>query len=171
MRKYLFSGIVAAALLALGGCAQPEPVTSDNAQPEQTVEQNQTRKDTAATPTVGTKLAVVYFDFDSYTLRADQQGTVNEIASKVKDIVSKVVNSNPSISFRIEGNCDERGAEEYNYALGLKRAKAVQDALVSIGVSADRLNLISYGESNPVCAQSTSDCFRQNRRAEINVLQ
>ena len=74
------------------------------------------------------------------------------------------------LSVKVEGNCDEWGTDEYNYALGLKRAKAAKDALVKQGVAADRITVVSYGESNPVCTDKTKACDAQNRRAEFKVL-
>ena len=67
---------------------------------------------------------------------------------------------------KVEGNSDEFGTDEYNYALGLRRAKAVKDSMVSRGVPAKKIKVISYGESNPVCEDGTKDCYQQNRRAD-----
>ncbi|MDU5325453.1 OmpA family protein, partial [Campylobacter ureolyticus] len=73
------------------------------------------------------------------------------------------------INVKVEGNCDEWGTDEYNYALGLKRAKSVKDALVANGVRADRISVVSYGESNPVCKDKSKSCDAQNRRDEFRV--
>jgi peptidoglycan-associated lipoprotein len=64
----------------------------------------------------------------------------------------------------IQGNCDERGTREYNLALGARRANAVKEYLVSLGISAGRVDTISYGKERPVCTESTEDCWAQNRR-------
>jgi peptidoglycan-associated lipoprotein len=69
----------------------------------------------------------------------------------------------------IEGHCDERGTNEYNTALGDRRAKATMNYLVSRGVAASRITLISYGEERPVCAQHDGDCWAKNRRAHFMV--
>lgn len=69
----------------------------------------------------------------------------------------------------VEGNCDEWGSEEYNQALGLKRAKAVKDGLEAQGVNSSRITIKSYGENNPVCNDKTKECDAQNRRAETKV--
>ena len=74
------------------------------------------------------------------------------------------------LDIKVEGNCDEWGTDEYNYALGLKRAKSAKDALVRNGVSADRIAVVSFGESNPVCTDKTKACDAQNRRADFKVL-
>lgn len=168
MKRIILVGFCAAMLL-LSGCAnktaQVEPsegetvvTPTEPAAPE--ANQNAGVSDGAA---ASRNLSVVYFDFDSYTIRGDQQ-------SVISDLASAVTAGGSSVTFRVEGNCDEWGTEEYNYALGLSRAKSVRDALVQAGVNADRLTLISYGESNPVCAKSESDCWRQNRRVELTVL-
>jgi len=106
---------------------------------------------------------VVYFDFDKYNIRPDQWPKVEKLANLIK--------SNPSnYTVRIEGNCDEWGTDEYNYALGLKRAKSVRDALVLKGIDPSRMVMVSYGESNPVCTEHTKECWAQNRRVEFQLL-
>jgi len=69
-------------------------------------------------------------------------------------------------TIKIEGNSDEWGTDEYNYALGLKRAKAVKDSLVMDGIAAQGISVVSFGESNPVCSEKNSACWQKNRRSE-----
>jgi peptidoglycan-associated lipoprotein len=76
---------------------------------------------------------------------------------------------NPGYLFTIEGHCDERGTNEYNLALGQRRATAAKDYVVSLGVAADLLRTISYGEERPFCRQSDESCWQQNRRAHFVV--
>jgi peptidoglycan-associated lipoprotein len=71
---------------------------------------------------------------------------------------------NPAVRVAIEGHCDERGTNEYNLALGANRAQAAKDYLVTLGVAAERLSTISYGEEVPVCTEKTEDCWQRNRR-------
>ena len=71
---------------------------------------------------------------------------------------------------KLEGNCDEWGSDEYNYALGLRRANAVKAAMTAQGVSADRITMVSYGESNPVCTDKTKECWAHNRRVDFKLL-
>jgi peptidoglycan-associated lipoprotein len=70
----------------------------------------------------------------------------------------------PQVRVTVQGNCDERGTREYNLALGARRANAVKEYLVSLGVSSARVDTISYGKERPVCTESTEDCWAQNRR-------
>jgi peptidoglycan-associated lipoprotein len=106
---------------------------------------------------------VVYFDFDKYNIRPDQWPKVEKLA--------KLIESNPAnYTVRIEGNCDEWGTEEYNYALGLKRANSVKNALIKLGVDPKKLTIISYGELNPVCTAHAKWCWRKNRRDNFTYL-
>ncbi len=98
----------------------------------------------------------VYFAFDKYSLDAENKEKVVANASKLSAL-------NSDTTIKVSGNTDEWGTDEYNYALGLKRAKAVKDVLLSNGVSAN-ISLVSYGESNPVCTEKTQDCWQKNRR-------
>ena len=104
----------------------------------------------------------VYFDFDKFNIRTDMQPVVKNNS----DIFNNEV---AGVSITVEGNCDEWGTDEYNQALGLKRAKAVKQALISNGVSADRISIKSYGETNPVCTEKTKACDALNRRAEFKL--
>jgi peptidoglycan-associated lipoprotein len=106
----------------------------------------------------------VYFDFDKYDVRGDMMSIIEANAELFKRADAA------GLSIKIEGNCDEWGTDEYNYALGLKRAKSVKDALVAQGVSESRIMVVSFGESNPACSQSNKDCWAQNRRAEFKLL-
>lgn len=101
----------------------------------------------------------VYFGFDKYNLTADMQAVTKSNASKLAGIQS-------GTTIKVEGNCDEWGTDEYNYALGLKRAKVVKDALVMDGIAADAVSVVSFGESNPVCTDKNSACWQKNRRSE-----
>jgi peptidoglycan-associated lipoprotein len=100
-----------------------------------------------------------YFDFDKADIRADAQTALQGDADFLKQ--------HTTIKFTIEGKCDDRGSEEYNLALGDKRATAAKNFLVNAGVSADTISTISYGKSKPVdgCDESakTEDCWQQNR--------
>lgn len=100
---------------------------------------------------------LVYFDTDSHDLRAD--------ALPVLDAQAAWLKRYPGVQVRIEGNCDERGTREYNLALGARRANAVRDYLVSHGVSASRINTISYGKEKPVDPGTGEEAWSRNRNA------
>ena len=101
----------------------------------------------------------VYFDYDSSAVSDDAKIRLGRNADLLK--------SQPQFLVTIAGNCDERGTEEYNLALGARRASAVQQYLASLGVSAARLRTLSYGEERPVCTVSAESCWSQNRRGAM----
>jgi peptidoglycan-associated lipoprotein len=105
----------------------------------------------------------VHFDFDRYEIRAQDKGVLDENAKWLK--------SNASAFLLIEGHADERGTNEYNLALGERRAKAARDHLVSLGIDGGRITLISLGEERPACTERTETCWAQNRRAHFLVKQ
>jgi len=106
-------------------------------------------------------LKEVYFDFDKYDIRAEDAKTLDANAAWLKSNADNLV--------LIEGHCDERGTNEYNLALGERRAKATMNYLVSQGIQANRITIISYGEERPVCSEKTEACWAKNRRASFLV--
>lgn len=106
-------------------------------------------------------LKTVNFDFDKYDVREEDKATLQANA----DWLAKY----PTIKVRVEGHCDERGTAQYNLALGEKRADAVKDYLVSLGISAGRLEIISYGKEKPLDPSQTEDAWAKNRRAQFLV--
>jgi peptidoglycan-associated lipoprotein len=106
-------------------------------------------------------LKEVYFDFDKYDIRPEDAKTLGANATWLK--------SNGDNLVLIEGHCDERGTNEYNLALGERRAKATMNYLVSQGIQANRITIISYGEERPVCTEKTEACWAKNRRANFLV--
>jgi peptidoglycan-associated lipoprotein len=110
------------------------------------------------------KLLDAYFDYDKSDLRTDAQSALNQNSSELRSLLKEF----PNTKFVIEGNCDERGSAEYNLALGDRRAKAAQEFLVQIGVPAERLSTISYGQERPVCTDHDENCWQKNRRAHLS---
>ncbi len=104
----------------------------------------------------------VYFDLDSYQVRADGGAILQQQA--------QILNANPSVMVRIEGHADERGTREYNIALGDRRANAVKETLVSYGIDRSRISVISYGKDQPLCGDTSESCYSQNRRATTSVM-
>jgi peptidoglycan-associated lipoprotein len=107
------------------------------------------------------ELKPIYFDFDKYDIRPAD--------AKVLDANASWLKSNAAQLVLIEGHCDERGTNEYNLALGERRAKSTMNYLVSQGVQASRITIISYGEERPVCTQHNEECWSKNRRAQFLV--
>ncbi len=187
MKNSLILAAVAAALL-MSGCSQKKPEVDMTKQ--ETTEKAApavTEADTGVSGVVGTEevsdlttlpendrmekikeleasAKKIYFDFDKYNIRPDQEANVNEDAQLFTSDAAK------DLTIKIEGNCDEWGTDEYNYALGLKRAKTVRDALAIKGVDENRMVMVSYGESNPVCTEHTRECWAKNRRVEFELL-
>lgn len=106
-----------------------------------------------------TGLRVINFDFDKATLRED--------ARRALDYNAEILRANPGWRIQIEGHCDERGTNEYNLALGERRAKAAKDYLVRLGIDAARISMISYGEERPVALGHDEESWARNRRAEF----
>ena len=109
------------------------------------------------------QMQTVNFDFDQYVIRADMKPRIVENSTLANGPAS-------SYMIKLEGNCDEWGSDEYNYALGLRRASAVKEEMVAEGVAAERITMVSYGESNPVCSDKTQECWAQNRRVDVKLL-
>ena len=104
----------------------------------------------------------IHFDFDKSDIRADSR----EILQKNADWLQ----NNPDIKIQIEGHCDERGTAEYNLALGERRAMSTKKYLISLGISADRIYTISYGEELPIDPNHSEDAWSKNRRAHFLVI-
>lgn len=174
-----FFSIVFVAFLPLTGCApapanKPEVSTAPvpQAEGQDPVEEVQVSTSSSSMEAFRTgkkmptgqsaPLKDIYFEFDRYTLRADARETLKANAEWLKD--------NPSARAEIEGHADERGTNEYNMALGAKRAQAAKDYLTTLGISSDRLSSISYGEELPVCREKTKYCWKKNRRVHSATL-
>jgi peptidoglycan-associated lipoprotein len=105
----------------------------------------------------------IFFDYDRYDLNADARTILRGNADWLK--------SNPNARVEIEGHCDDRGTNEYNLALGAKRAQSAREYLATLGIAAARLSTISYGEEIPLCKEAGESCWKQNRRARFVILQ
>ena len=103
----------------------------------------------------------IFFDYDTYDVRADAQSTLSHDASYLA--------SHANLKIVIGGYCDERGSDEYNLALGQNRANAAKNALVTAGIAADRIRVVSYGKEKPFCSESSEACWQQNRRAGFSL--
>lgn len=155
---------------ALSGCKKKADDMSINTDPTTTQSSNTGLERTTGSglPEISAEtlfskaggLEVVYFDYNSYTLRPDAMNALRGNADKILQV--------PGVIIQIEGHCDERGTQEYNLALGEKRALATREALMNLGVSGDRMVTISYGEEDPANSGHTESAWAQNRRSEFN---
>lgn len=101
----------------------------------------------------------VYFDFDRYAIKSDEAAVISEHAS--------LANAYPNDYVTLQGNCDERGSREYNLALGQRRADAVKQKLVLLGVPGSRIETISFGKEKPRALCHEERCWADNRRADF----
>lgn len=174
MMKSIFLSGAVIALLVFSGCSK-EPSVDESASQAQTVTQpaveavsSDNGGVTADTEEMKMaklekEMSSIYFDFDKFVIRADMK---DKVSSDVK-----VANGDASAyNIKLEGNCDEWGSDEYNFALGLKRANTTKDALVAEGVPANRISMVSFGETNPSCTDKTQECWAKNRRVDFKIL-
>jgi len=111
-------------------------------------------------------LSSVHFAFDKF----DLSDSARVITKTNYQIINPILDDNNNVKIKLEGNCDEWGSDEYNYALGLKRAKAVKQAMIAEGVDASNISMVSYGENSPVCTDKTQECWAKNRRVDFKII-
>lgn len=166
-RIAIFLAITALSLMMIGGsCGKKTPPV----EPEQPkVEQPRTEEPKIEQPKVEEPITIqesqfqtVYFDFDKYNLRSDGKSALDVNAGLLKQF--------PDVIVRIEGHCDERGTVEYNLSLGEKRARACMEYLNGLGIAANRVSVISYGEERPAVSGSDESAWSQNRRCEFKII-
>jgi peptidoglycan-associated lipoprotein len=104
-------------------------------------------------------LGDAFFDLDKSDIRADAQSALQKDSDWLKKWTSTRIN--------VEGHCDERGSAAYNLALGSRRAQAVKDYLVNLGVAASRIDIVSKGKEAPVCTEHNESCWQMNRRGHF----
>jgi peptidoglycan-associated lipoprotein len=153
-----------AATLALAGCETKPP--ANTAPPPETMSNNSSSTSSSVIPGSAEDLRVnvgdtVHFDYDKYNITDEDRGVLQRQSAWLAKY--------PQVRVTVEGHCDERGTREYNLALGARRANAVKEYLVSLGVSSQRLDTISYGKERPMCSESTEDCYAQNRRGVTTI--
>lgn len=162
------SVLAGASLILLGACAsKPAPITEGTTETVvedvQTVDTGDVDDGTvgqmAQAPALGDR---VYFDLDGDSLDGDDQSLLKQHALKYTQ--------DPSVRVLVAGNCDERGTREYNLALGERRAATVKDYLVSLGISPNRIDTISYGKERPIAAGSDEASWAMNRNGFIQVV-
>jgi peptidoglycan-associated lipoprotein len=153
--------------LVIAGCSKkPAPIGAENPGANQIGENNTNGSATDTTTDfgsghIGGPLSDIHFGYNDYTI-GDQDGPV------LKSNASWL-QAHPQTRVQVEGYCDERGSEEYNIALGAKRAQAGKDYLATLGISESRMSTISYGKELPVCTEHDESCWSQNRRDHFTV--
>jgi peptidoglycan-associated lipoprotein len=168
-------GLVLAAALVLSACSAKKPQTAAGSPAaSSSTAATPVAAPTASQPSVAGDeilagdlatlnrkgyLKDAFFDYDRAELRDDARASLAADAQWLKKY--------PSARILIEGHCDERGTEEYNVALGDRRANATREYLASLGISASRVATVSYGKERPFCSQETEDCWQQNRRGHL----
>jgi peptidoglycan-associated lipoprotein len=164
MKKFIFLLILPLFLgLVFSGCCCPkkkavEPPAETVAAPP---EVNEEVPPPAPEPAVS--LDPIYFDFDKSAITSD--------AKAILDKNAEWISKNPTAKIRVEGNCDERGTNEYNMALGERRANTAKQYLLNLGVSADRLTMVSYGEEKPMDPGHDEAAWTKNRRDDFKVVE
>lgn len=157
--------------LAAAERARADSMAADSARRAQEEAERIARQraaDSAAAAAAGTAevrnmlAAMIHFDFDRAALRSDDMGNLDQKVG--------ILNANPDLRIRISGHCDERGSDEYNLALGNRRATAAKEYLVSHGIDASRIETASFGEERPVAMGHDEDSWAQNRRDEFEIL-
>jgi peptidoglycan-associated lipoprotein len=152
--------IVLGIFLVLGGCAKKQQVPAE--QPITAPAPEVSREGEIAPAPAPEALAGcedIHFDFDKYNIRSDAREVLSKNYAMLKGMKNAKV--------LVEGHCDERGTEQYNMALGQKRADSTRDYLISLGMDASQLGTISYGKDRPLCPDHNEDCWAKNRRAHF----
>lgn len=182
-RARIFAAIALAAAVAVSGCAKKKPAPPPAAPPapaptrpttppppppppapRETPPRTPTEEEVFASKSLEQlnnehPLGDAYFDLDSSQIRSDAQSALQKDADWMKRWTSTKVT--------VEGHCDSRGSAEYNLALGNRRATAVRDYLTSLGIAADRVQIVSKGKEQPVCTEEAESCWQQNRRGHF----
>ena len=152
---------VALLVLALGafGCKSTPKHTAETTSTKSEWQESQTPPSTSSSMSgKSLGLTTIYFDYDRSDVRSDQRDQIRTNADNIKALAGNVT---------IEGHCDERGSEEYNLALGERRADSVRRYMVDLGVPSARLSTVSFGESRPAVQGHDESAWRYNRRADF----
>jgi peptidoglycan-associated lipoprotein len=195
MKPFLFAAIGVVAALAASSCAKKAvaashpnqltpvtqaPTTQARTEPAPTRTPAPVQQRAAVTPAANrpntlppqlrktlneslARMGDALFDYDKSTIRTDATSALQDDAGIIRGILADY----PSQKLVIEGHCDERGSDEYNMALGDRRARAAQEFLTSMGISGGQLEVISFGKDRPVCTDNSEACWQKNRRAHL----
>jgi peptidoglycan-associated lipoprotein len=163
VRYFLLILLVLAFVVFLGCKPNPPKPAEMPVQPNDTGVTIETPEQPAEEPAIlPLELSTIYFDYDKYDIRSDAREILSQNGKSLTD--------HPAASIRIEGNCDERGTEQYNLALGEKRAYAARDYLANYGIDISRMTTLSYGESRPVSMGHNEEAWAKNRRSDFKIV-
>lgn len=183
--KRLTFGFLVALLVVFTGCSQKDVEVTEETKTEQTnksaetntqepvqsqtqVEQTNSeaaapvveeQKDEVVKEVVAPMLDNIYFEYDKFGIKGDMR-------TALKSNYKKLEMSSYAGTVTLEGHCDERGSNEYNFALGLKRAQSVKNELIGYGVDPSQIKIMSFGENKPLCTKQNEACWSKNRRVE-----
>jgi peptidoglycan-associated lipoprotein len=164
-------GLVALGLILAAGCASKTKGLGEGSQAGHTGSESnlgsqgslEQFKNTGTLSGAGGPLSDIHFGYNTYNIEPQDGSILKQNASWMQ--------SNPKTRVQVEGHCDERGSEEYNIALGAKRAQAAKDYLETLGIEGSRISTISYGKELPLCTEHDESCWQQNRRDHFVVQQ
>ena len=167
MARNLWFVLLLSVALILSACAKKEAVpvieeiepVEEVAPPLEEIEEEPV--ESVVEEVVSIVLEDIFFDYDKFNIKKEYESVLTKNA--------ELILGNPGVELLIEGHCDDRGTNEYNLALGEKRAKAVIDFYVTYGIGADRLSMVSYGEERPFARGNNEESWTQNRRAHMVV--
>ncbi|OQX89704.1 MAG: peptidoglycan-associated lipoprotein [candidate division Zixibacteria bacterium 4484_93] len=148
-------------LLVFAGCGKKTAPPPEIVEVTPQVEEPVVEPEPEPEPEPELVFPTVYFHFDKYDIVDSSRVALASVAEQLI--------AHPDVNIIVEGHCDERGTEQYNLALGQKRAQSVKDFLVSYGIEATRIDLISYGEERPADPRHNEEAWGKNRRAELKV--
>jgi peptidoglycan-associated lipoprotein len=154
--------------LAVAGCSSKKTQgvegLNNGVQPGTDLSSKSTLEDYSKNGSIGGQggpLSDIHFGYNDYTIQAQDSSVLRSNASWLQ--------AHPNTNVQVEGNCDDRGSEEYNIALGAKRAQSAKDYLTTLGISPNRISTISYGKELPICHEQEETCWQQNRRDHFAV--
>lgn len=161
----VFASLVALAPLAVAGCSKqakpkaPAPEARAVSAPAASAKRAASTATGVSADGSTLRFGSIYFDYDSDTLRPESRETLQSVADALQ--------SRSDMRLVVEGHADDRGTDEYNVALGERRANAIRDYLVRLGIQSSRLRVISYGEERPAVAGKGESAWEKNRRGEF----
>ena len=158
MRRVSIATVALCAALVLGLSACQQTTTTMEPEPDTSEFLDDGPSEPPPSPPASLELGTLYFDYDRFEIRNDARTVLRKNAEALRSAGTNVT---------IEGHCDERGDEEYNLALGERRATSVQKYLVNLGVDRGQLRTISYGEAKPAAVGHSEEAWQWNRRAEF----